>query len=232
MRAAPLVNRIARTIGIAACVALLLPAAHAASLGDGEIASGLKEALRVGSDRVVGTLGRPDGFNKAPDVHIPLPPSLQTARKVLDAVGAGGMADDLELRLNRAAEQAVPKAKGLFANAIQQMTLDDARAIYNGPKDSATRYFRGKMSAPLAADMRPIVDGELAQVGAIQSYDQMLGQYRSMPFVPDVKANLTDYVLGKAVDGVFLYLGREEAAIRDNPAARTTTILKRVFDVQ
>lgn len=219
-------------IGIAAGLVLPLATSLAASLGDAEIASGLKEALRLGSERVVGTLGRLDGFNKSPDVHIPLPGPLQTARKVLDAVGAGYLADDLELRLNRAAEQAVPKAQGLFADAIAQMTLEDARAIYNGPKDSATQYFRSKMSTPLVAAMRPIVDGELAQVGAIQSYEQMLGQYRALPFVPDVKANLTDYVLGKAVDGVFLYLGREEAAIRDNPAARTTTLLKRVFGWQ
>ncbi len=219
-------------IGIAACLVLPLAASSAASLGDAEIAAGLKEALRLGSERVIGTLGRVDGFNKSPDVHIPLPGPLQTARKVLDAVGAGYLADDLELRLNRAAEQAVPKAQGLFADAIAQMTLEDARAIYNGPRDSATQYFRSKMSTPLVAAMRPIVDGELAQVGAIQSYEQMIGQYRALPFVPDVKANLTDYVLGKAVDGVFLYLGREEAAIRDNPAARTTTLLKRVFGWQ
>ncbi len=200
-----------------------------ASLRDMDIARGLKEALRVGSDRVVSTLGKADGFNKSPDVHIPLPPSLQTVKKVLDAVGAGAAADDLELRLNRAAESAVPKAKRLFGEAIAAMTFEDARAIYNGPKDSATQYFHGKMSAPLAADMRPIVDGELARVGAIQSYERMIGQYRSLPFVPDVKANLTDYVLGKAVDGVFLYLGREEAAIRENPAKRTTDLLKKIF---
>lgn len=200
-----------------------------ASLRDMDIARGLKEALRVGSDRVVSTLGKLDGFNKSPDVHIPLPQSLQTVKKVLDTVGAGAMTDDLELRLNRAAESAVPKAKRLFGESIAAMTFDDARAIYNGPKDSATQYFRGKMSAPLVADMRPIVDAELARVGAIQSYDRMIGQYRAMPFVPDVKSDLTEYVLGRAVDGVFLYLGREEAAIRENPAKRTTDLLKRVF---
>lgn len=224
-------RRVAPSLGVAA-ILLFAAAALAQSAGalrDGEIARGLKEALRVGSERVVGTLGKTDGFNKAPDVHIPLPPALQNVRKVLDTLGAGAMADDLELRLNRAAEAAVPKAKKLFGDAIAQMTLDDARAIYNGPKDSATQYFRGKMSGPLAADMRPIVDGELARVGAIRSYDGMIGQYKSMPFVPDVKANLTDYVLGKAIDGVFLYLGREEAAIRDNPAKRTTDLLRRVF---
>ena len=103
------------------------------------------------------------------------------------------------------------------------------RKIYNGPKDAATQYFRGKMSGPLAKDMQPIVSEELGRVGAIQSYEAMIGQYRSLPFVPDAKANLTEYVLEKAIDGIFLYLGREEAAIRENPAKRSTAILQKVF---
>ncbi len=199
------------------------------SLSTGEIAGGLKDALRVGTERVVGTLGRTNGFNGSPDVHIPLPGTLATVKKALDRVGAGSLTDDLELRLNRAAEAATPKAKALFGDAIQQMTLDDVRGIYNGPKDAATQYFRKKMSAPLAADMKPIVDQELANVGAVQAYDKMMGQYRTLPFMPDAKADLTQYVLGKAIDGIFLYLGREEAAIRENPAKRTTALLQRVF---
>jgi len=147
----------------------------------------------------------------------------------LGRVGMSGIVDDLELRLNRGAEAAVPRAKRLFWNAIQAMTLEDVRTIYDGPKDAATQYFRGKMSGPLAGDMRPIVDQELANVGAIRSYDQMMGQYRAIPFVPDVKADLTQYVLEKAIDGIFLYLGREEAAIRENPVKRTTALLERVF---
>lgn len=199
------------------------------NLTTGEIAGGLRDALRVGSERVVQSLGRSDGFNGSPDVHIPLPESLKSVQSVLRKVGMGGMADDLELRLNRAAEAAVPKASRLFADAISQMSIDDAKKILNGPKDSATQYFRGKMSAPLASDMRPIVNNQLAQVGAIASYDRMIGQYKNIPFVPDVKANLTQYVLEKAIGGVFLYLGREEAAIRENPGKRTTDLLRKVF---
>jgi hypothetical protein len=194
-----------------------------------EIGGGLKDALKVGTERVVGALGRTDGFNASTDVHIPLPGALATVKNALSRVGAGGIAEDLELRLNRSAEAAVPRAKQLFWDAIQQMTLDDARKIYDGPKDAATQYFRGKMSAPLATSMRPIVDDELARAGAIQTYDGMMGQYRSIPFVPDAKADLTQYVLEKAIDGIFLYLGREEAAIRDDPAKRSTALLQRVF---
>lgn len=199
------------------------------SLTTGEIANGLREALRIGSERVVSTLGKADGFNKSGDVHIPLPDSLKSVQSMLAKVGMSGLADDLELRLNRAAEAAVPKAKKLFGDAITAMSIEDAKKILDGPKDSATRYFRGKMASPLAADMKPIVDTQLSQVGAVAAYDRMMGQYKTMPFVPDVKADLTDHVLAKAIDGVFLYLGREEAAIRENPAKRTTEILKKVF---
>ncbi|MBK17735.1 MAG: hypothetical protein CMM52_02710 [Rhodospirillaceae bacterium] len=201
----------------------------ASALSVGEIAGGLKDALRVGSERVVSTLGRADGFNKAADVHIPLPGTLKTVQSTLAKFGMSGLADDLELRLNRAAEAAVPKATKLFGNAIAQMTIDDAKAILNGPKDSATKYFQSKMSVPLKGEMKPIVNSQLSEVGAIAAYDKMIGQYKTIPFVPDAKANLTDYVLDKAIAGVFLYLGREEAAIRENPAKRTTELLKKVF---
>ena len=129
-----------------------------ASLGTDEIAKGLKEALRIGSERVVGTLGTADGFNKSPDIRIPLPDSLKSVQSMLSKVGMGALGEDLELRLNRAAEAAVPKAKALFGNAIAEMSIEDARKILNGPKDSATQYFRSKMSAPLAGEMKPIVD--------------------------------------------------------------------------
>ena len=199
------------------------------ALTSAEIGKGLKEALRVGTGRVVDTLGRANGFNGSSDVHIPLPGALGTVNKTLSRIGLSSMTDDLELRLNRAAEAAVPRAKKLFGKAITDMTFDDVKRIYNGPKDSATRYFQGKMTPPLMTSMRPVVDQELAKAGAVQSYDKVMGSYRSIPFVPDAKSNLTDYVLEKALDGVFLFLAREEAAIRENPAKRTTALLKKVF---
>jgi Protein of unknown function (DUF4197) len=194
-----------------------------------EIGHGLKDALRVGTETVVSQLGQPDGFNTDPAVHIPLPESLDTVNSVLRKVGMSSMLDDLETKLNRAAEEATPKAKELFWQSIEEMTLDDVKAIYGGPDDSATRYFQGKMSPALAKEMKPIVEKSLAEVGAVKSYDNVMGQYRSMPFVPDVKANLTDHVITKGMDGIFYYLAQEEAAIRQNPAKRTTEILKKVF---
>lgn len=199
------------------------------SLSDAQIGNGLTEALRVGTERVVATLGRSGGFNNNADVHIPLPGSLARVKKALAPLGMDGMANDLELRLNRAAEAATPRAKALFWDAIGRMKFEDVRNILNGPNDAATQYFRRQMSSPLRQAMAPVVNEELAQVGAIRSYDQMMAQYRSLPFVPDVKADLSDYVLGKAIDGIFLYLGREEAAIRQDPGKRTTDILRQVF---
>ncbi len=201
----------------------------AADLTAAEIGEGLREALRVGTERVVGQLGQTDGFNADPDIHIPLPDTLQRVQTALQAVGMSDLADDLELRLNRAAEAATPQAKKLFWDAISEMTLEDAEAIYDGPDDAATRYFQDKMTDPLSDAMRPVIDESLAEVGAIASYDRMMGEYRSIPFVPDAKADLTDYALGEALDGLFTYIAREEAAIRAEPAARTTEILQRVF---
>jgi len=198
-------------------------------LTDAEIGDGLIEALTVGTARVVRQVGATDGFNLDPSIHIPLPGVLKDVQKVLKSIGMSSLADDLELRLNRAAEAAAPEAKAEFWKAIKKMTLDDVRQIYDGPDDAATRYFQKKMTRRLTKRMRPIIDRSLAEVGAIQSYDTMMAQYKTAPFVPDVKANLTDYAVEKALDGIFYYVAKEEAAIRNNPAARTTELLQTVF---
>lgn len=202
------------------------------ALSTADISNGLKEALRVGSDRVVSQVGQADGYNGDPAIRLPLPGSLKSVQSALAAAGMSGMLDDLELRLNRAAEAAAPKARALFVDAISEMTIEDARNIYEGPKDSATRYFQSKMSQPLAAEMAPVVNESLAEVGAVQSYDAVMGQYKQIPFVPDAKADLTDYVVEKGMDGIFFYLAKEEAAIRENPAARSTELLQKVFGAQ
>ena len=202
------------------------------SLTDSEIGAGLKDALKVGTERVVSQLGQADGFNADSLIHIPLPDSFAKVRSVLAPIGYAGMLDDLELKLNRAAEAATPQAKQLFLDSIQQMSVDDVTQIYNGPEDAATRYFQGKMSQPLADAMKPIISDSMAQVGAVQAYDAVMGQYSSIPFVPDVKADLTTHVVDKGMDGIFFYLAKEEAAIRQNPVKRTTEILQKVFGAQ
>lgn len=200
-----------------------------AGLTTADIAAGLREALQIGSERVVTQVGANDGFNSDPDIHIPLPGALQDVQSVLQRIGMASLADDLELRLNRGAERAAPEAKELFFQAISQMTLGDARKILDGPDDAATSYFKEAMSTPLADRMTPIVNSSLSEVGAIASYDKMMGQYEAVPLVPDVKADLTSYVVRKALDGIFYYVAQEEAKIRNNPAARSTELLQKVF---
>jgi len=194
-----------------------------------QIGAGLKDALRVSSENVVKQLGRVDGFNNDSAIHIPLPQQLETVKSVLAKVGMSGLLDDLELKLNRSAELAVPKAKKLFGQAITEMSFDDAKKIYGGPEDAATQYFRSKMSSSLSAEMQPVVKESLAEAGVARAYDNVMKQYRSIPFMPEVKADLTDYVLEKGVDGIFHYMAIEEAAIRQNPAKRTTELLKTLF---
>ncbi len=199
------------------------------ALSDQEIGDGLVEALRVGTERVVGQVSAADGYNLDPDIHIPLPGALKAVQKVLKSIGMSDLTDDLELRLNRAAEAAAPEAQELFWEAIGEMSFEDVQQIYNGPDDAATRYFQDKMTPPLTERMQPVVDRSLADVGAIRSYDKMMKQYESVPFVPDAKADLSSYVVEQAMDGIFHYVAIEEAAIRNNPTARTTELLQKVF---
>ncbi len=198
-------------------------------LGQSEIAAGLKEALRVGTDRVVDNLGQVDGFNADPEVHIPLPKVLSQAQSSLRLIGAAGLVDDLELRINRAAEQATPVAKDIFWQAITSLTFEDVNAIYQGPDDAATQYLDRTTRVSLTDAMRPIVDDALADAGAVTAYDQIIGRAQLAPFLPDLKTDLTNHVLNRAMDGMFAYLASEEAAIRQDPVKRTTALLKRVF---
>jgi hypothetical protein len=199
------------------------------TLDSDEVGSGLKEALRVGTETVVGNLGQPGGFDLDPEIHIPLPGQLKQVKSWLGKVGMDSMLTDLESELNEAAEIATPKAKELFMQAINDMTLDDVMAIYKGPDDAATQYFRSKMSEPLAQEMKPVVDRSLEDVGAVATYDSAMASYNELPFVPAVDVNLTDYVVEKGMDGIFYYLAKEEAAIRQDPVKQTTDLLKRVF---
>jgi hypothetical protein len=199
------------------------------ALGNSEIAAGLKEALRVGTDRVVGTLGVRDGFYSNPEVRIPLPKVLAQAQSSLRLIGASGLIDDLELRVNRAAEQATPVARDIFWQAITSLTFEDVNAIYRGADDAATRYLDRTTRGTLNDAMRPIIDDALAEAGAVAAYDAIIERAQAAPFLPDLKTNLTNHVLNGAMDGLFTYLAVEEAAIREDPVKRTTALLERVF---
>lgn len=204
-------------------------ATTAAGLSTDQIIAGLKEALRVGAENVVGKVGAANGFNGDPAIHIPLPPQLASVQDTLRKFGLSALADDVELKLNRAAEEAAPKTKELLWKAVNAMTLDDAKKIYDGPADAATQYFKRVATPDLKATVEPVIDNSLKDVGAIAAYDSLMSKYKALPFVPDVKSDLQAHATQLTLDGIFHYLAQEEAAIRANPAARTTDILKTVF---
>ncbi|MZR29471.1 DUF4197 domain-containing protein [Sneathiella litorea] len=201
----------------------------ASNLSNSQIIDGLKEALKVGTETVVGQIGTVDGYNADPAIHIPLPEKMQQAQSLLRKFGLSGMADEVEERLNRGAEAAAPKTKEIIYNAISEMTLEDAQAIYSGPDDAATQYFRKVSTADLTETVRPIMEQSLQDVGAMTAYDNLVSQYKTYPLVPDIKSDLTGHATEMALEGLFYYLAREEAAIRNDPVKRTTEILTTVF---
>jgi hypothetical protein len=205
----------------------------AGGLSEGRIVEGLKQALEVASREVVDRVGQPGGYLADPQIHIPLPGYLQQAQATLSKVGAGGLLDQVEARLNRGAERAAPEAQRLFLDAISEMTVEDARGILDGPSDAATQYFRRTMGPELRQSFRPIVQDELEKAGAVTAVQQVAGRLDSVPFANSLGAQATDRLvdhgLDGALDGLFHYLAKQEAAIRSDPAARTTEVLKEVF---
>jgi len=199
------------------------------ALSTEEITAGLKEALSKGSKAVVGQLGTSGGFGADESVRIPLPATLAKARDFAAKVGLDGAFNNLENKLNEAAELATPNPQSLFLGAIQQMSVQDAKSILTGPQDAATRFFEAKTRDQLASEMRPIVENSLSQVGAVSTFNQLADRYKKIPLAPEVDADLTGHVVSKGMDGIFKYLAQEEKAIRENPAARTTELLKKVF---
>ena len=204
-------------------------APNATGLSSTEITDGLKEALRVGSKRVVDALGAKDGFNTDPVAHIPLPEQLKTVQEMLSKIGMGSLGYEVELKMNRAAESAMEDSGEIVINAIQSISIDDAKGILQGPDDAATQYLARVSGDDIKAKIRPIVDQALTEVGAVAALDSMMARYKTIPFVPDVKGDLTTHATEEAYEGLFHYVAQEEAAIRENPAKRTTEILQKVF---
>ena len=191
--------------------------------------AGLKEALSVGSGNAVTTVGAVNGYFKNPDIKILMPEKIQNVAEMLRTVGYGKTVDEFILSMNHAAEQAAPKAKALFIDAIKQMTFEDAKKILNGGDTSATEYLQGKTTKPLIKEFAPIVASSLDQVGATKSYKDMMRAFTALPFASAKSFDLDNYVTEKALGGLFHMVGEEEKKIRTNPQARVTDLLKEVF---
>jgi len=204
-------------------------AAGLAGLSNTDAAQGIKGALIQGADSAVGKLGVPGGFLNNPKVKIPLPPALDELAKGMRMIGRGKDADELVVAMNQAAEQAVPAAKELMINAVKTMSIQDAKKILTGGDDSVTQFFRAKTSAPLAVKFLPIVTRATARVGLAQKYDQFAAEGAKFGLVKGDAASIEQYVTGKTLDGLYLMIGEEERAIRQNPAAAVSSIVAKVF---
>lgn len=209
-------------------------ASHANALGlsdlsNADATAGLKEALIQGAGKAVGKLGVVDGFFGNPQVKIPLPDSVQRAERVMRMFGMGKQADEVILRMNRAAEAAVPEARALLVNSVKQMSVADAKSILTGGDDAATQYFRKTTSGPMAEKFLPIVQKAMADVQLAQQYNKFAETGSRYGLIKKEQANLEQYVTQKALDGVYLMMAAEEKAIRKDPMGQASSLLKKVF---
>lgn len=194
-----------------------------------KVAAGLKEALEVGAKNAVNLTGRVDGYFKNEAIKILMPQKLRDAEKVLRDLGQGAKADEFVLSMNRAAEKAAPAAKNIFLDAIKQMTFQDAMKIFNGNDTAATEYFREKTYLQLEAAFKSPVTKAMDQVGVTRSYKELSAKLKTIPLIKVETVDIDNYVVTKALDGLFFMLGQEEKKIRKDPAARVTELLREVF---
>lgn len=199
------------------------------ALSNDEASGGLKEALNQGVTKAVGSLGAANGFFGNKEVKIPLPDSLKKIQKGMKLVGMGDQADDLVLKMNRAAEAAVPEAKALLVGSIKQMSLADAKAILTGPEDAATQYFKKTTSGDMGKKFLPIVTKATEKVQLAQTYNKYAEMGSQFGVVDKEDANIEQYVTNKALDGLYLMIAKEEAAIRKDPIGQASSLLKKVF---
>lgn len=199
------------------------------ALSNDEVVGGLKEALQQGINRGADSASRENGFFLNPKIKIPFPPEVQRVESTLRSVGLGGEVDKFVLALNRGAEEATKEAKPIFIKAILGMTFSDAWGILRGEKNAATMFLKRTTSPELVAAFSPVVEKALQKTQATKYYTDIAGYYNKLPFVQKVNPDLKAYATQKAIDGLFILVAEEEARIRENPLARTTELLKRVF---
>lgn len=202
--------------------------ANAGRLGEAELTAALREALAQGATKAVTELGRADGYWQAPRFRIPLPRPLERNAALLRGLGAGPQLDALHLAMNRAAEAAVPEAAAVFGDAVRGLSVADARALLAGPPDAVTRHFERSTGPALLARFTPIVGQVTAQSQLARQYRDLLasaGPLAAALGAPDLDA----WVAQRALDGLYQRIADEEAAIRRDPAARGSELLRKAF---
>jgi len=199
-------------------------------LSNDEVVAGLKQALEQGADYAVDYLGKEDGFLSNPQVKIPMPEKLEIVEKTLRKLGQDKYADEFVLTMNRAAEQAVPLTLDILKQAITGMSIEDARGILKGSDSAATEYLRKVGGDQMMQKIAPIVARATAKTGVTQQYKKLFDKMGFMSKVMDPNDyDIDKYITGKTVDGLFVMVAAEEKKIRENPVARTTDLLKKVF---
>jgi len=208
----------------------VVTSAASGDLSTDTIISGLKEALDVGARYAIDNASKTDGYLANELIRIAMPPELEQASGLMRQFGLNQLADDFETSMNRAAEQAAPEATNIIVSAIKNMTIEDAKNILNGPDNAATEYFKKNTSEQLTGLFKPNIENSLNNVGTTKYYNDLTEQIADIPFVGQaINLDLPDYVTTQALDGLFEMIAVEEKKIRDNPAARTTELLKQVF---
>jgi len=203
-----------------------------APLTTAEVAEGLKEALIKGISTGSDLASQVDGYFKNPEIKIPFPPEVKKVEDKLRQIGLGGEVDKFVMTLNRGAEDAAKEAKPIFITAIRSMTIQDAWGILNGQPDAATQYLKRTTTPQLKEKFKPVIKNSLNKVSATKYYGDIVNTYNKIPFTEDVNPNLDDYATEKAIEGLFSLIAKEEKNIRQDPLARTTELLKKVFGAQ
>ena len=194
-----------------------------------EAGKAIKEALEKGTTSGVAIVSKPDGYLKRPEIKIPFPPEAQKVEKKLREVGMGKKVDDAVVAINRAAEDAAVAAKNIFIDAIKAMTIKDAINIIKGEDNAATEYLRRTVGDQLKSSFMPKIRVSLEKVNATKYWSDVINTYNKIPFVEKVNPDLAEYVTDKAIYGLFVMIAKEELKIRQDPIARTTDLLKKVF---
>lgn len=197
-----------------------------------QVVAGLKEALEKGTLEGTALASQLNGYYEHPQIKIPFPPDAQKVEQKLRQVGLGNEVDKFILTLNRAAEKAADEAKPIFLDAIRSMTINDAWNILKGHDHAATDYLIRTTSDQLKAKFQPIIANALNQTNATKYYTDLINAYNKIPFVEHMNPNLDVYATDKAIEGLFYLVAQEEEQIRENPAARTTELLRKVFAAQ
>lgn len=200
-------------------------------LSNQDASAGLKAALDKGSSSAVAKLGVENGFLNNDKVKIQLPSILEKARPLLKMTGKGQQLDELVVSMNHAAEAAVPMAKPLLVKAVKSMSVSDAKHILTGGDTSVTDFFREKTSGQLADQFLPIVKKVTDKAGLSAQYNSVMGQASKMGVVSGQEATVEGYVTQRALDGLYLMIGEEEKAIRQDPIGSGSKIIGKVFGV-